>query len=66
MIPDSDKYYCYQWCGRMRWECVRDATGRDCNWVLVRSSGRIVPGRAGSWDKYQHNVLDVLYYWLDW
>jgi hypothetical protein len=38
----------------MRWACVRDATGRDCNWVSVRSSGRIVPGQAGSWDKYQH------------
>jgi hypothetical protein len=47
MRPDSDKYYCYQWCGRMRWACVRDATGRDCNWVLVRSSGRIVPGAVG-------------------
>jgi hypothetical protein len=60
MRPDSDKYYCCQWCGRMRWVCVRDATGRDCNWVLVRSSGRIVPGRivpgrAGSWEKYQQN-----------
>jgi hypothetical protein len=49
MTPDSDEYYCYQWCGRMQWACVRDATGRDCNWVLVRSSGWIVPGRAESW-----------------
>jgi hypothetical protein len=28
----------------------------DCNWVLVRSSGRTVPGQAGSWEKYQHTV----------
>jgi hypothetical protein len=54
MRPESDKYYCYQWCGRMRLAYVRDATGRDCK-VLVSSSGRIVPGQAGSWDKYQHN-----------
>jgi hypothetical protein len=54
IIPASDKYYCYQWCGRMRWMCVRDATGRDCNLVLALSSGRIVPSRAGSWEKYQH------------
>jgi hypothetical protein len=53
MIPDSDKYYCYQWYGRMGWVCVHNATGGYCNWVLVRSSGRIVPGRAGSWEKYQ-------------
>jgi hypothetical protein len=37
-----------------RWAHVRDATGRDCNWVLARSLGRIVPGWAGSWEKYQH------------
>jgi hypothetical protein len=33
----------------MRWACIRNATGRDCKWVLVRSSGRIVPSRAESW-----------------
>jgi hypothetical protein len=50
--------YCYQWCGRMQWACVHDATGRDCNWVLSRGLGRIVPGRAGSWGGYQqHGVL---------
>jgi hypothetical protein len=49
MIPDSDEYYCYQWCGRMRWMCVRNTTGRDCKWVLARSLGWIVPGRAESW-----------------
>jgi hypothetical protein len=49
MKPDSDEYYCFQWCGRMRWACVRDTTGRDCKWVLARSVGRIVPGRAKSW-----------------
>jgi hypothetical protein len=38
----------------MRWTCVRDANGRDCNWVLARSLGRIVPGWAGSWGEYQH------------
>jgi hypothetical protein len=59
MRPDSDEYYCYQWCGRMRWACIRDATGRDCNWVLVRSSGRIVAGRAESWGEYQQNVLQA-------
>jgi hypothetical protein len=37
----------------MRWVCVRDAAGRDCNWVLACSLGRTVPGRAGSWEKYQ-------------
>jgi hypothetical protein len=54
MITDSDEDYCYQWCGRMRWACVCDSTGRDCNWILARSLGPIVPGRAGSWEKYQH------------
>jgi hypothetical protein len=49
MSPDSDEYYCYQWRGRMQWGCVRDATGRDCNLVLVRSSGRIVAGQVESW-----------------
>jgi hypothetical protein len=44
----------------MRWVHVRDATGRDCNWVLVPSSGRMVPGRAGSWDKYQQFPLHLL------
>jgi hypothetical protein len=53
MRPDSDKYYCYQWCGLMQWVCVCDATGRYCNWVFGHSSGRIVPGRAGSWGGYQ-------------
>jgi hypothetical protein len=53
MRPDSDEYYCYLWYGRTRWTCVRDATGRDCNWVLAHSLGRIVPGRVGSWEKYQ-------------
>jgi hypothetical protein len=57
MRPDSDKYYCYQWCGRMQWACVCDATGRYCNWVLAHSLGWIVPGRAGSWEKYQQNHL---------
>jgi hypothetical protein len=59
MRPDSDEYYCYQWCGRMRWACVRYATGRDFKWVLVRGSGRILPGRAESWGKYQHIVMGV-------
>jgi hypothetical protein len=54
MRPGSDIYYCYQWCGRMRWVCVRDANGRDCSWVLAHSLGRIVPGRYGSWERYQH------------
>jgi hypothetical protein len=54
MRPDSDKYYCYQWYGRMRWACVGDATGIDFNWVLARILGRIVPGQDGSWDKYQN------------
>jgi hypothetical protein len=35
----------------MQWACVRDATGRDFNQVLARSSGRIVPSRAGAWEK---------------
>jgi hypothetical protein len=60
MRPDSDEYYCYQWCGRMRWACVRDGTGRDCNWVLARSLGRIVPGWAGISDKYQHTLTVLL------
>jgi hypothetical protein len=60
MRPDSDEYYCYQWCGRIRWVCVRDATGRDCNWVLVCSSGRVVPVRAESWGKYQHTLAVLL------
>jgi hypothetical protein len=59
MRPDSDEYYCYHWYGRMQWACVHDATGRDCNWVLAHSLGQIVPGRAGSWEKYQ-NALAVL------
>jgi hypothetical protein len=68
MRPDSDKFYYYQWCGSMRWVCVFDATGRDCNWVLARSSGRIVPGRAGIWEKCQQSILfdmlfHVLQYW---
>jgi hypothetical protein len=49
MKPDSDEYYCFQWCGRMRWACVRNATGRDCKWVLARRLGRIVPGRVEIW-----------------
>jgi hypothetical protein len=49
MRPDSDEYYCYQWCGRMRWVCLCNVTGRDCKWVLARSLGWIVPGRAESW-----------------
>jgi hypothetical protein len=40
----------------MRWECVCDATVRDCNWVLARSSGQIVPGRSGAWEKDQHTL----------
>jgi hypothetical protein len=39
----------------MRWVCVRNATGRDCNWVLARRLGRIMPGRAGSWGLDQHH-----------
>jgi hypothetical protein len=61
MRPDSDKYYCYQWCGRMRWVCVRDATGRDYNGGLARSSGRIVPGRAGAWEKDQQCMIPPYY-----
>jgi hypothetical protein len=66
MRPESDNYYCYQWCGRMQWVCFHDATGIDCKWVLVRSSGKIVPGQAGSWEKYQHTliVLLILYHVL--
>jgi hypothetical protein len=59
MRPDSDDDYCYQWCGRMRWACVRDVTGRDCNWVLASSLGRIVPSRAGSWEKYKHATIQL-------
>jgi hypothetical protein len=59
MRPDSDEYYCYQWCGRLRWACVRDATGRDFNWVLVLSSGRIVPVRAGSWELGEISTLRI-------
>jgi hypothetical protein len=40
----------------MRWMCVRDVTGIDCNRVLARSLGRIVLGRAGSWEKYQQRI----------
>jgi hypothetical protein len=58
MRPDSDEHYCLQWCGRMRWACVRNAPGRDCNWVLARRLGRKVPGRAGSWGGYQQEVDD--------
>jgi hypothetical protein len=57
MRPDSDEHYCLLWCGRMRWACVRNATGRDCNWVLARRLGRIVPGRAGSWGEYQQTYM---------
>jgi hypothetical protein len=60
MIPGSDEYYCYQWCGRMRWVFVCDMTGRDCKWVLVLNSGRTVPGWAGSWEKYQHTLAVLL------
>jgi hypothetical protein len=60
MRPDSDEYYCYQWCGRMRWVCVRNATGRDCKWVLAHSLGQIVPGRAESWGGYQQFYLKRL------
>jgi hypothetical protein len=49
MKPDSDEHYCFQWCGRMRWACVRYTTGRYCKWVLARRLGRIVPGRVESW-----------------
>jgi hypothetical protein len=49
MRPDSDEHYCFHWCGRMQWACVRNTTGRDCNWVLARRLGRIVPGRVESW-----------------
>jgi hypothetical protein len=60
MIPDSDKYYCYQWCGCMQWACVRDAIGRDSTWFLAHSLGWIVPGRAGIWEKYQHTLTLLL------
>jgi hypothetical protein len=60
MRPDSDVHYCFQWCGRMRWACVRNATGRDYNWVLARRLGRIVPGRAGSWGEYQQQQVPIL------
>jgi hypothetical protein len=60
MKPDSDDYYCFQWCGHMRWACVRNTTGRDCKWVLARRLGRIVPGRVESWGKYQHKCLFVM------
>jgi hypothetical protein len=56
MNPDSDEYYCFQWCGRMRWVCVRNTTGRDCKWVLARRLGQIVPGRVGSWGEYQQQL----------
>jgi hypothetical protein len=59
MRPDSDEHYCLQWCGRMRWVCVRNATGRDCNWVLARRLGLIVPGPAGSWGEYQHKLVEA-------
>jgi hypothetical protein len=57
MKPDSDEYYCFQWCGRMRWACVCNTTGRDCKRVLARSLGRIVPGRVESWGEYQHKLF---------
>jgi hypothetical protein len=60
MKPDSDEHYCFQWCGRMRWACVRYTTGRDCKWVLARRLGRIVPGRVESWGEYQHVQLWIL------
>jgi hypothetical protein len=60
MKPDSDEYYCFQWCGRMRWACVHNMTGRDCKWVLARSLGRIVPGRVEIWGEYQHVDLQLL------
>jgi hypothetical protein len=28
--------------------------------VLARTLGRIVPGRAGSWEKYQHTLAVLL------
>jgi hypothetical protein len=49
MKPDSDEYYCFQWCGRMRWACIRNMTRRECKCVLARSLGRIVPGRVEIW-----------------
>jgi hypothetical protein len=60
MRPDSDECNFYQWCGRMRWVCVRNATGRDCKWVLARKLGRIVPVRAESWGKCQHTLTLLL------
>jgi hypothetical protein len=57
MRPDSDDHYCLQWCERMRWVCVCNVTGRDCNWALARRLGRIVPGRAGSWGEYQQDLI---------
>jgi hypothetical protein len=53
MKPDSDEHYCFQWCGRMQWACVCYTTGRDCNWVLARRLGHILPGRVESWGEYQ-------------
>jgi hypothetical protein len=60
MKPDSDEYYCYQWCGRMQWACVHNTTGRDWKWVLARSLGRLVPNRVESWGGYQHTLAVLL------
>jgi hypothetical protein len=60
MRPDLDEYYCYQWWGCMLRACVCDATVRDCNWVLAHSLGQIVPGRAGSWEKYQRTLTVLI------
>jgi hypothetical protein len=49
MKPASDKHYCFQWCERMRWVCVRNTTGRYFKWVLAHRLGRVVPGRVESW-----------------
>jgi hypothetical protein len=49
MKSDSYEYYCFQWCGRMRWVCVRNTTGRDRKLVLARRLGRKVTGRVDSW-----------------
>jgi hypothetical protein len=34
--------------------------GRDCNWVLARRLGRIVPGRVEIWGGYQHTLAVLL------
>jgi hypothetical protein len=53
----------------MQWACVRDATGRDCKWVFVRSSGWIVPGRAGrninNMSIAASTAMEIFQYYID-